>query len=156
MKEKTMLRIDTVETPIGPLHLALSGDALCGARFNAPFAGARANASVGERVRAYFAGDLRALDDVPIEMNGTTFQLRVWEALRAIPPGETRTYGELARILGTHPRAVGAANGSNQVGVVIPCHRVVAADGKLCGYAWGEERKRWLLAHEGCRIALVA
>jgi len=153
---KTMLRIDTVHTPIGPLHLAVSGDALCGARFDAPFAGVRTSTSVGERLRAYFAGNLGALDDVPIEMNGTTFQRRVWEALRAIPPGETRTYGELARVLGTHPRAVGAANSSNQVGVVIPCHRVIAADGKLCGYAWGEERKRWLLAHEGCRIALVA
>ena len=151
-----MPRIDTVHTPIGPLHLALSGDALCGARFDAPFVGVRASNSVGERLRAYFAGNLGALDDVPIEMNGTTFQRRVWEALRAIPPGETRTYGELARVLGTHPRAVGAANGSNQVGVAIPCHRVIAADGKLCGYAWGEERKRWLLAHEGCRIALVA
>jgi len=151
-----MPRIDTVHTPIGPLHLALSGDALCGARFDAPFVGVRASNSVGERLRAYFAGNLGALDDVLIEMNGTTFQRRVWEALRAIPPGETRTYGELARVLGTHPRAVGAANGSNQVGVAIPCHRVIAADGKLCGYAWGEERKRWLLAHEGCRIALVA
>jgi methylated-DNA-[protein]-cysteine S-methyltransferase len=156
MKEKTMLRIDTVETPIGPLHLAFSGDALCGARFDAPFTGDRASTSIGERVRAYFAGDLRALDGVPIEMNGTPFQRRVWQALRGIPAGETRTYGELARLLGTHPRAVGAANGSNHVGIVIPCHRVVAADGTLCGYAWGEERKRWLLAHEGCRIALVA
>ena len=151
-----MLRTDTVHSPIGPFHLALSGDALCGARFDAPFAGIRASTSIGDRVRAWFAGDLRALDDVPIEMNGTPFQRRVWEALRAIPSGETRTYGELARALGTHPRAVGAANGSNQVGIVIPCHRVVAADGTLCGYAWGVERKRWLLAHEGCRIALVA
>ena len=150
-----MLRIETVDTPIGPLHLALSGEALCGARFDAPFTGAPARTSIGERVRAWFAGDLRALDDVPIEMNGTPFQRRVWEALRAIPLGETRTYGELARILGTHPRAVGAANGSNPLCVVVPCHRVIAADGKLCGYAWGEERKRWLLAHEGCRIAVV-
>ena len=151
-----MLRIDTVDTPVGPLHLALSGDALCGARFDAPYAGIRASTSIGDRVRAWFAGDLRALDDVPIGMHGTPFQRRVWEALRTIPSGETRTYGELARALGTHPRAVGAANASNQVGIVIPCHRVVAADGTLCGYAWGVERKRWLLAHEGCRIALVA
>ena len=116
----------------------------------------RASARATPSASACFAGHLGALDDVLIEMNGATFQRRVWEALRAIPPGETRTYGELARVLGTHPRAVGAANGSNQVGVAIPCHRVIAADGKLCGYAWGEERKRWLLAHEGCRIALVA
>jgi len=88
MKEKTMPRIDTVHSPIGPLHLALSGDALCGARFDAPFAGVRASNSVGERLRAYFAGHLGALDDVLIEMNGATFQRRVWEALRAIPPGK--------------------------------------------------------------------
>ena len=151
-----MLRSETVETPVGPLHLSLSGKALCGARFEAPFTGVQARTSIGERVRAYFAGDLRSLGQVRIEMNGTPFQRRVWEALCAIPPGETRTYGELARLLGTHPRAVGAANGANRVGIVIPCHRVIAADGTLCGYAWGEERKRWLLAHEGCPMALVA
>jgi methylated-DNA-[protein]-cysteine S-methyltransferase len=153
MKEKNMLRIDTVDTPIGTFHLALSGDALRGARFDAPFTGAAARTSIGDRMRAYFQGDLRALDDVPIDMNGTPFQRRVWEALRAIPVGETRTYGELARLLGTHPRAVGSANGANPVCLVVPCHRVVGADGKLCGYAWGEDRKRWLLAHEGCGVA---
>jgi len=147
--------IDTVDTPIGPFHLALSGDALCGARFDTPFTGVAARTSIGGRVRAYFSGDLGALDDVAIEMNGTPFQRRVWEALRSIPLGETRTYGDLARLLGTHPRAVGSANGSNPVGIAVPCHRVIAADGKLCGYAWGEDRKRWLLAHEGCGNALA-
>ena len=99
-------------------------------------------------MRAYFAGDLRALDGVQVDPEGTPFQRRVWSALRDIPPGETRSYGELARLLGTHPRAVGSANGANPVCLAIPCHRVIAADGKLCGYAWGEERKRWLLTHE--------
>ncbi|TMB16567.1 MAG: methylated-DNA--[protein]-cysteine S-methyltransferase, partial [Deltaproteobacteria bacterium] len=103
---------------------------------------------ISDQVRAYFAGDVRALDGVAVDPDGTPFQRRVWAALRAIPPGETRTYGELARQLGTHPRAVGSANGSNPVCLAIPCHRVIASDGKLCGYAWGEERKRWLLAHE--------
>ena len=143
-----MLHVDTVETPIGPVHLALREGALCGVRFGAPFEGTRERGEVSERVREYFAGDLHALDGVRVEPEGTPFQRRVWAALREIPAGETRTYGELARLLGTHPRAVGSANGSNPVCLAIPCHRVVAKGGKLCGYAWGEERKRWLLSHE--------
>jgi methylated-DNA-[protein]-cysteine S-methyltransferase len=143
-----MLCVDTVETPIGPVHLALRGDALRALRFDEPFAGTRALTPIGDRVRAYFAGDVHALDEVAVDPDGTPFQQRVWSALRAIPPGETRTYGELARQLGTHPRAVGSANGRNPVCLAIPCHRVIASDGTLCGYAWGEERKRWLLAHE--------
>jgi len=143
-----MLRIDTVETPIGPVHLALEGDALCALRFDAPFEGVPECTPVSDRVRAYFAGDVRALDGVAVDPDGTPFQRRVWAALRAIPPGETRTYGDLARQLGTHPRAVGSANGANPVCLAIPCHRVIGADGKLCGYAWGEDRKRWLLDHE--------
>ena len=143
-----MLRIDTVETPIGPVHLAVEGDALRALRFDAPFEGIRERTPVSDRVQAYFAGDVRALDDVPVDPEGTPFQRRVWAALREIPPGETRSYGDLARQLGTHPRAVGSANGSNPVCIAIPCHRVIASDGKLCGYAWGEERKRWLLSHE--------
>ena len=143
-----MLCVDTVETPIGPIHLALRGGALHALRFDEPFEGTRAPAPVSDRVRAYFAGDVHALDEVAVDPDGTPFQRRIWAALRDIPPGETRTYGELARQLGTHPRAVGSANGRNPVCLAIPCHRVIASDGKLCGYAWGEERKRWLLAHE--------
>ncbi len=143
-----MLCVDTVETPIGPIHLALRGGALHALRFDEPFEGTRAPAPASDQVRAYFAGDVHALDEVAVDPDGTPFQQRVWAALRAIPPGETRTYGELARQLGTHPRAVGAANGRNPVCLAIPCHRVIASDGKLCGYAWGEERKRWLLQHE--------
>ena len=143
-----MLCVDTVETPIGPIHLALRGGALHALRFDEPFEGTRAPAPVSDRVRAYFAGDVHALDEVAVDPDGTPFQQRVWAALRTIPPGKTRTYGELARQLGTHPRAVGAANGRNPVCLAIPCHRVIASDGKLCGYAWGEERKRWLLEHE--------
>jgi len=143
-----MLCVDTVETPIGPIPLALRGGALHALRFDEPFEGTRAPAPVSDRVRAYFAGDVHALDEVAVDPDGTPFQRRIWAALRDIPPGETRTYGELARQLGTHPRAVGAANGRNPVCLAIPCHRVIASDGKLCGYAWGEERKRWLLEHE--------
>jgi len=143
-----MLRVDTVETPIGPVHLALEGEALRALRFDTPFEGSQERTPVSDRVRAYFEGDLHALDQVAVEPEGTTFQRRVWQALREIPPGETRSYREIARQLGTHPRAVGSANGANPVCIAIPCHRVIGADGKLSGYAWGEDRKRWLLAHE--------
>jgi AraC family transcriptional regulator of adaptative response/methylated-DNA-[protein]-cysteine methyltransferase len=99
---------------------------------------------------------LRALEgglvDVPLDPAGTDFQRRVWDALRAIPPGQTRTYAELAEALGmpaTGSRAVGTACGSNAIAVLIPCHRVVRADGDLAGFRWGVERKRALLEREG-------
>jgi methylated-DNA-[protein]-cysteine S-methyltransferase len=116
---------------------------------------ARGAGPIGSALAAYFAGDLDALDTVPVEPEGTPFQRRVWAALRTIPAGETRGYGELARQIG-HPtasRAVGAANGANPIWVVIPCHRVIGASGALTGYAGGLDAKRWLLAHErGVRV----
>jgi methylated-DNA-[protein]-cysteine S-methyltransferase len=110
--------------------------------------GSTANA---ERVRRYLAGELRALEEVPVEPGGTEFQRSVWRALREIPPGTTVSYGELAVRLGrpSATRAVGLANGANPIGVVVPCHRVIGADGSLTGYGGGLYRKRWLLAHEG-------
>jgi methylated-DNA-[protein]-cysteine S-methyltransferase len=99
-------------------------------------------------VRQYFAGNLRAFDTLVLASIGTEFQRKVWQLLREIPPGETRTYGQLAASIGSHPRAVGSANGSNPIGIVVPCHRVIAKDGGMCGYAWGTERKEWLLRHE--------
>ena len=101
-------------------------------------------------VAAYFAGDRGALDGLVVRTNGTDFQREVWAALRAIPAGETRTYGQLAAAIG-RPRAVraaGLANGQNPVALIVPCHRVIGANGTLTGYAGGLERKRWLLAHE--------
>jgi methylated-DNA-[protein]-cysteine S-methyltransferase len=101
-------------------------------------------------VHAYFAGDLSAIDRLPVAAGGTDFQRAVWRALRGIPCGETRSYAELARQIG-HPaavRAVGLANGANPVGVVVPCHRVIGSNGSLTGYGGGIARKRWLLAHE--------
>jgi methylated-DNA-[protein]-cysteine S-methyltransferase len=98
----------------------------------------------------YFAGDLHAIDDLAVETGGTAFQREVWQALRAIPCGTTTSYGKLAQVIG-HPaavRAVGTANGSNPVAVIIPCHRVIGSDGSLTGYGGGIERKRWLLNHE--------
>ncbi len=85
-----------------------------------------------------------------MDAGGTAFQRRVWGALREIPPGRTRSYGQLAAAAGRPraARAAGAANGANPVSLVVPCHRVVGADGRLTGYGGGLERKRWLLAHE--------
>ncbi|HLY59060.1 MAG TPA: methylated-DNA--[protein]-cysteine S-methyltransferase [Stellaceae bacterium] len=100
---------------------------------------------------AYFAGDLAAIDGLPVETGGTQFQRGVWAALRGIPCGETRSYGALAQRIGraSAVRAVGLANGANPVSIVVPCHRVIGSDGSLTGYGGGIERKRWLLAHEG-------
>jgi methylated-DNA-[protein]-cysteine S-methyltransferase len=106
---------------------------------------------VGRKLMAYVAGDLGAIDDIPTKTTGTAFQRRVWAALREIPTGETWSYGQLAAHVGEPgaARAVGLANGSNPIGVVVPCHRVIGANGTLTGYGGGIERKRWLLQHEG-------
>ena len=100
---------------------------------------------------AYFGGDLTALDKLTVATGGSVFQRSVWAALRAIPAGTTTGYGALAGLLGNPgaARAVGLANGSNPIGIVVPCHRVIGASGALTGYAGGVERKRWLLEHEG-------
>lgn len=99
----------------------------------------------------YFAGEMAALADVPWRVAGTDFQRQVWTALTQIPAGATESYGQLAARIGrpTAVRAVGLANGSNPIGIVIPCHRVIGSGGSLTGYGGGLERKRWLLAHEG-------
>src|SRR5262245_52730078 len=101
-------------------------------------------------ITAYFAGDVHALDALPVETGGTPFQRAVWEALRDIPCGSTVSYGEIARRIGRPKavRAVGMANNANPVGVVVPCHRVIGASGDLTGYGGGLDRKRWLLDHE--------
>jgi methylated-DNA-[protein]-cysteine S-methyltransferase len=98
----------------------------------------------------YFAGELRAIDALPAKTRGTPFQQEVWHALRAIPCGTTTSYGRLAERIGRPAavRAVGLANGANPVAVVVPCHRVIGANGSLTGYGGGIERKRWLLNHE--------
>ena len=107
---------------------------------------------------AYFAGDVSALDAVPVATGGSDFQRSVWAALRAIPAGTTTGYGALAAILGKPgaARAVGLANGSNPIGIVVPCHRVIGADGTLTGYAGGVARKEWLLKHEGAMPPAIA
>ena len=107
---------------------------------------------------AYFSGDVTALDGLPVARIGSEFQRRVWAALRQIPAGETRSYGQLAAAIGqpTASRAIGLANGANPIGIVVPCHRVIGSGGALTGYAGGVERKAWLLRHEGALAPLLA
>ena len=102
-------------------------------------------------LKRYFAGETNALSDLPVVLVGTPFQLKVWDALRAIPVGTTTSYGALSTSIGHAgaARAVGTANGQNPIGLVVPCHRVIGVGGSLSGYAGGVERKQWLLTHEG-------
>jgi methylated-DNA-[protein]-cysteine S-methyltransferase len=106
---------------------------------------------------AYFDGELTEFD-LPLWLNGTPFQRSVWEQLRQIPFGETRSYGELAEALGKRgaSRAVGLANGKNPIGIIVPCHRVVGSTGGLTGYGGGLDRKQRLLVFEGARVAVAA
>jgi methylated-DNA-[protein]-cysteine S-methyltransferase len=116
-----------------------------------PVAFGQAPAPIRRAFEDYFAGDLRALERVPVATVGTVFQRKVWAALQTIPAGETRSYGQLAAEIGEPKamRAVGLANGQNPIAIVIPCHRVIGADGSLTGFGGGLPRKRWLLSHEG-------
>ena len=154
------------ESPLGKMLLAADDAGLTGAWFYGQrcFAcgleGAEKNAETSESadspvllaarcwLDAYFAGERPGVADVPLAPRGTAFQRRVWGALLAIPYGETRTYGELAAVLGSSPRAVGAAVGRNPISVIVPCHRVLGAGGSLTGYAGGLERKQALLELE--------
>ena len=103
-----------------------------------------------EQLEAYFAGELRIFD-LPLAPAGTAFQQKVWRALRDIPFGQTESYGALAKRIDAPKasRAVGMANGHNPISIIVPCHRVIGANGSLTGYGGGIERKRWLLEHEG-------
>src|SRR5579862_3542998 len=111
--------------------------------------------TLARSISAYFAGDVHAIDALPVKTAGTVFQREVWRALRDIPCGTTVSYGELARRIGRPEavRAVGLANGANPIGVVVPCHRVIGSDGSLTGYGGGLPRKKWLLAHEAKHTA---
>jgi methylated-DNA-[protein]-cysteine S-methyltransferase len=115
-------------------------------------------AAILASLRAYFAGDLEATASIPVETGGTAFQRRVWAALRRIPPGATTSYGALAASLGQPgaSRAVGLANGANPVAIVVPCHRVIGANGSLTGFGGGLTRKQWLLDHESAQAGLFS
>jgi methylated-DNA-[protein]-cysteine S-methyltransferase len=166
-----LLSRSVIPTPLGEM-LALASDAgLCaleftGPRKRLPRLEARLSrwfppheivdrdAPVISRTRkwlsAYFAGTSAAATDIPLDMRGADFEQRVWTALRAIPPGQTTSYGAIAKRLGDAgaSRAVGAANGANPVAIIVPCHRVIGSTGSLTGYGGGLERKKWLLDHE--------
>jgi methylated-DNA-[protein]-cysteine S-methyltransferase len=114
----------------------------------------RSPSIVRRRLEAYFGGELSALDSIIVETGGTEFQRSVWRVLREIRLGATMSYGALADRIGRPRavRAVGLANGSNPIGIVVPCHRVIGANASLTGYAGGLERKAWLLRHERCAL----
>ena len=115
-----------------------------------PITEGKAPESITGPLKAYFDGDLSALERIETATNGTDFQEAAWAALRAIPPGATRSYAQQAATIGRPKavRAVGLANAANPVGIVNPCHRVIGSSGALTGYGGGMERKRWLLEHE--------
>ncbi len=150
-----------IDSALGPLQLAAQDGALTMLWMSPlPDRGAAAGeardrailAAAGEQLNAYFAADLTTFD-LPLAPRGTPFQQRVWEALLEIPFGETTSYGALANHL-QRPgaaRAVGLANGSNPISIIIPCHRVIGSDGRLTGYGGGLDRKAWLLDHEAGR-----
>lgn len=155
--DRTGQRVHTVvDSPVGPLWLVARDGVLCRLSMSDQ-RHAPARAQLGERddtalpeartqLASYFAGELRAFD-LPLYLDGTPFQRRVWAALQEIPFGQTISYGELATRLGAAgaSRAVGLANGRNPVAIIVPCHRVIAADGTLGGYSGGLDRKRHLL-----------
>ena len=150
----------SIATPLGTLLLARTGRGLAGAWFEGqkhhpgPLTALRRPDDAllrraAEQLHAYFAGERDGFD-LPLDLHGTAFQRGVWQALLAIPPGATRSYGEVARALESPSalRAVGGAVGRNPLSVIVPCHRVLGSDGSLTGYAGGVERKRALLALE--------
>jgi methylated-DNA-[protein]-cysteine S-methyltransferase len=149
------MRYHVTASPIGDLLLLGEGDALTAlhmAPFTVPPAARREAAAFRDaetQLEAYFAGELTDFD-LPLAPRGTPFQLRVWEALTRIPYGTTSTYGAIAEAVGRPDavRAVGACNGQNPIAIVVPCHRVIGADGSLVGYGGGLDRKRTLLELE--------
>lgn len=156
----------TMQTPIGPLIILTADNRVCAGGFTddvrlvSAFRGKALRSlpiemvgdlgQITEELTAYFEGDVRALDQIPILVQGGQFQERVWSALRQIPPGQPTTYQELARRLGGQrmARAVGMGCATNPVAPIVPCHRVTGTSGSLTGYYWGLDRKRWLLDHE--------
>ncbi len=159
-----------VESPIGRLMLTSDGTALTGLYMGThqqtaelwPTIGCRTPPSgplpvAARQLKEYFAGKRREFE-LPLRMQGTDFQQRVWRELTEIPIGETWSYGQLAKRIGNPnaSRAVGLANGRNPIAIIVPCHRVIGADGSLTGFGGGIERKQWLLTHEGLPVTRPA
>ena len=149
----------SVDTPIGTLGLVATEAGLSRVRWSAkglPDESCAVLDDVAAQLEAYFAGEL-TLFDVPLDLDGTEFQRHCWLALATIPYGQTVSYGEQSRRIGLGPdsaRAVGAANGQNPLPIVLPCHRVIGADGSLTGFGGGLHIKRFLLEHEGALLPL--
>jgi O-6-methylguanine DNA methyltransferase len=142
-----------VETPIGAFRAEIVAGAVRTAGFVGPRGAAgvvRDSSGVHDTLAAYFAGDVDALDAIRIAPEGTVFKQLVWKALREVHAGETISYGELARQVGAPgaARAVGTANATNPIALIVPCHRVIRAGGDIGNYGFGPDRKRWLLEHE--------
>ena len=162
-----MITTTTMDSPVGTLTLTAVDGRLTGLHMDgqrhAPASSAdwerddNGLAGVVEQLEAYFAGSREAFD-VPLDLSGTEFQRSVWTGLLEIPYGETMSYGELARRVGRPgaSRAVGLANGRNPVAIIVPCHRVIGADGTMTGYGGGLDRKVWLLDHERSRRVAVS
>ncbi len=142
----------TVESPLGPLTLVAEEGALTRLRWGRAAREDESNllARAAAELAAYFAGDPRDFD-LPVAPEGTAHDRRVWRAMRRIPPGETRTYGETARAIGSGAQAVGNACGRNPIPIIVPCHRIVGANGAIGGYSGqgGAATKRFLLGLEG-------
>ena len=151
----------TLDTPVGTLVLVASPGGLSDVRLatsssEEPQADPKPEVlrhleAAHQALVEYFEGDRKSFDDLSLAPEGTAFQLRVWRELLSIPYGETLSYGQLARRIGrpAASRAVGMANGRNPIPIIIPCHRVIGADGSLTGYGGGLPMKEWLLGHEG-------
>lgn len=167
----TELHTETLDSPIGQIVIVYAGDKVCALdyadyteRMNQllqrryqkfQLRKVSRKSGVTKQLKAYLAGELDAINSITVDTGGTSFQQRVWTALRGIPSGTTWTYGEVATQLGTPRayRAVGAANALNPIAIIVPCHRLVGANGALTGYAGGLERKEWLLMHEGVSVS---
>jgi O-6-methylguanine DNA methyltransferase len=146
-----------VETPIGAFRAVVVDGVTCTAGFVDARGVRRDSSGVHDVLAAYFGGDVEALDSLDVAPAGTEFKQTVWKALRAVPAGTTVSYGELAARVGAPgaARAVGTANATNPICLIIPCHRVIRAGGALGGYGFGLARKRWLLAHEAPAFELL-
>ena len=158
------------DSPIGPLTIVMDGAAIVMVNFpdfegrvalqtkkalgTEDVADTPPHEATARAFDAYFAGKLDALDGLAVAPRGTAFELSVWTELRRIPAGETRSYKDVAAALGrpTATRAVGRANGINPVPLILPCHRVIGANGSLTGFGGGLETKAWLLRHEGALV----